>query len=332
MSWRAAPPWPHGKSFPPFKKSQDWSKAAACTSIQKGALWAVVVALGLNPKPGPHPSGIWFTGTWDPHAQGTGPWLSFGHSASAETVASHSSQLTRSGYREVRPHKRATQQADQGPAWGRGLFGPQPFEIHVPPWFSTDAVQGKAPIFLRAEKKYCCKILFLDIGQFWVDTGVTFKRCGEAERAGEGLQSTQESWVLSLNQEGPLEEGIATHSSILAWIIPWTEQPGRLQSVGLQRVRHDWSNWAQHNLWLRGENNFSIMSSTKLHQGCRLSTVLTNQESIQGICTQIRETELSTWWVDVKIQPSNPCKAQKSAYSCWLLLDYFQPFCNFLKA
>ena len=42
-----------------------------------------------------------------------------------------------------------------------------------------------------------------------------------------------------------LEEGMATHSSILAWRIPWTKEPGRLQSVGSQRVGHNWSNWAQ---------------------------------------------------------------------------------------
>ena len=48
----------------------------------------------------------------------------------------------------------------------------------------------------------------------------------------------QEAWVQSLSQEDPLEEGMATHSSILAWRIPWTEEPGGLQSMGLQRVRH----------------------------------------------------------------------------------------------
>ena len=42
-----------------------------------------------------------------------------------------------------------------------------------------------------------------------------------------------------LDQEDPLEEGMATHSSILAWGIPWTEEPGSLQSVGSKRVRHD---------------------------------------------------------------------------------------------
>ena len=48
-----------------------------------------------------------------------------------------------------------------------------------------------------------------------------------------------ESQVRSLGQEDPLEGGMATHSSILAWRIPWTEEPGRLQSMGSQRVGHD---------------------------------------------------------------------------------------------
>ena len=51
----------------------------------------------------------------------------------------------------------------------------------------------------------------------------------------------QEICVWSLSQEDSLEEGMATHSSIFAWRIPWTEEPGGLQSMGLQRVRHDWA-------------------------------------------------------------------------------------------
>ena len=46
-------------------------------------------------------------------------------------------------------------------------------------------------------------------------------------------------WVQSLNGEDPLEEGMATHTRILAWRIPWTEEPGRLQSMRLKRVSHD---------------------------------------------------------------------------------------------
>ena len=51
--------------------------------------------------------------------------------------------------------------------------------------------------------------------------------------------SVQEMQVRSLSQEDPLVKEMATHSSILAWEIPWTEEPGRLQSMGLQRVAHD---------------------------------------------------------------------------------------------
>ena len=50
----------------------------------------------------------------------------------------------------------------------------------------------------------------------------------------------QETWIRSLGQEDPLEEEMTTHSSILAWRIPWTGGPGRLLSVGLQRVGHNW--------------------------------------------------------------------------------------------
>ena len=53
------------------------------------------------------------------------------------------------------------------------------------------------------------------------------------------LPAIQETWVRSLGQEDPLEKEMATHSSILAWRIPWTEEPGSLQSMGSQRVGHD---------------------------------------------------------------------------------------------
>ena len=53
------------------------------------------------------------------------------------------------------------------------------------------------------------------------------------------LPAMQETQVRFLGRADPLEEEIATHSSTLAWKIPWTEKPGRLQSMGLQRVRHD---------------------------------------------------------------------------------------------
>ena len=53
------------------------------------------------------------------------------------------------------------------------------------------------------------------------------------------IQELQEVLGQPLGREDPLEEGMATHSDILAWRIPWTEEPGGLQSIGLQRVGHD---------------------------------------------------------------------------------------------
>ena len=55
----------------------------------------------------------------------------------------------------------------------------------------------------------------------------------------KNLPAMWETQVLSLGQEDSLEKGMATHSSILAWGIPWTEEPGELQPMGLQRVGHD---------------------------------------------------------------------------------------------
>ena len=55
------------------------------------------------------------------------------------------------------------------------------------------------------------------------------------------MQEMQEIWVWSLAQEDPLEEGMATYSSILTWRIPWKGEPGGLQSIASHRVRHDWA-------------------------------------------------------------------------------------------
>ena len=57
----------------------------------------------------------------------------------------------------------------------------------------------------------------------------------------KNLPAMQETWFRSLGQEDPLEKGMATHSSILAQIIPWTKEPGGLQALGSQKVRHKWA-------------------------------------------------------------------------------------------
>ena len=110
---------------------------------------------------------------------------------------------------------------------------------------------------------------------------------GSAVKNLPAMQELQESWVWSLGREDPLEEGMATHSSILPWRIPWTEELGRLQSRGSQRLRHDWNNLAQciyvieyystvrrnevlvhATAWINCENTEQKKSTTKDHILC----------------------------------------------------------------
>ena len=65
------------------------------------------------------------------------------------------------------------------------------------------------------------------------------KRASQLALVVKNPLAKQETWIRSLGWEDALEEGIATHCSILAWRNPWTEEPGLLQSMGMQRVGHD---------------------------------------------------------------------------------------------
>ena len=72
----------------------------------------------------------------------------------------------------------------------------------------------------------------------------------------KNLPAIWETWFRSLGQKYPLEKGMATHSSMLAWRFPWSEEPGGLQSMGLQKVRHDRATnthiqWHTSMLWKR---------------------------------------------------------------------------------
>ena len=64
-------------------------------------------------------------------------------------------------------------------------------------------------------------------------------RASQVPQMVETLPTMWETWVQSLGWEDPLEKGMATHSSILAWRIPWTDEPGKLQSMGSPRVGYD---------------------------------------------------------------------------------------------
>ena len=83
------------------------------------------------------------------------------------------------------------------------------------------------------------QIYFIDhnISKFWEALYCVCQ--GLPSQTVKNLPAMQETWVQSLSQEDPLEKGMAAHSSILAWRIPWTEEPGGLQSMRSQRVRQD---------------------------------------------------------------------------------------------
>ena len=79
----------------------------------------------------------------------------------------------------------------------------------------------------------------------------------------------QEAWIQYLSQEEPVEEGMTTHSSILAWRIPWTETPGSLQPIGSQRVRHNWSDLA-HTHTKRGKEVILFLPHANTVRSCPL--------------------------------------------------------------
>ena len=82
-----------------------------------------------------------------------------------------------------------------------------------------------------------CILNYLGVKHLLGDLGIY--RASLMAQMVKNLPKMQETWVQSPGQEDPLEKGMATHSSILAWRIPWIEEPDGLQSIGLQRVGHD---------------------------------------------------------------------------------------------
>ena len=103
-----------------------------------------------------------------------------------------------------------------------------------------------------------------------------------------------ESRVWSLGREDPLKKGMATHSSTLAWKIPWTEKAGRVQSMGLQRVGHDWATSLSFFLSLEVSHVIPL-TRIQLHS---LNLVWVRSENVVFLCVQEKEigwADLSLW-------------------------------------
>ena len=115
------------------------------------------------------------------------------------------------------------------------------------------------------------------------------------------LSGMRETWVRSLGQEDPLEKEMATHSSTLAWRIPWREEPGRLQSMGWQRVGHNWATslTVEKQRWFSKEKQRLTCSlrvavgrgdvAIGLPRGPQFQLVIAMEEFIPGI---VRSSEL----------------------------------------
>ena len=111
-----------------------------------------------------------------------------------------------------------------------------------------------------------------------------------------------QTWIQSLGQEDPLEEGMATHSSILAWRIPWTEEPGGLQPMGSQRVGQDWvTNTSRYQLtkssqplYKDSSSFFSILQERNLRPD-----ITQGFESKQPTSEPIHFTALVLKWADL---------------------------------
>ena len=108
----------------------------------------------------------------------------------------------------------------------------------------------------------------------------------------KNLPAMQEILVWSLGWEDLLEKEMATHSSILAWRIPWTEEPGGLQSMGLPRVGHDWVTKATHPTW-KAKGYTKIQNWLKMYPGIEM---LSHGSLWYGRETLLRVTNSFLFW------------------------------------
>ena len=113
-----------------------------------------------------------------------------------------------------------------------GFFPPGCTLWHVESWFPN---QGSNPCPLQ------WKLGVLTTGMMWNSSLFIFFTASLVAQSVKNLPAVQETRIWSLGWEDPLEKEMATHSSILAWKISWTKEPGGLQSMGSQRVGHDWA-------------------------------------------------------------------------------------------
>ena len=144
---------------------------------------------------------------------------------------------------------------------------------------------------------------------------------GSAVKNPPAMQELQQTKVGSLGWEDPLEEGMTTHASILAWRIPWTKEPGRLQSRGLEKVRHKWGDWALMQSRLKdGSKRFENIETCYFRN---ISTSLV----VKSATAYGKYLPSLIWTVVMLGGPFWPLQATYPKFACTL----FNPFTRCLK-
>ena len=123
----------------------------------------------------------------------------------------------------------------------------------------------------------------------------------------------QETWVQLLVQEDLLEKGMASHSSIFAWRISWTEVPGGLQSMGSWRVGHHWSNWASMQ-WIFGFLKDVVLALKIASGACFMS--LMSHHLLCGGCSSVATLVVNKFLLEISFL-DNQCKVVESKYYFW---------------
>ena len=114
----------------------------------------------------------------------------------------------------------------------------------------------------------------------------------------------QETWVRSLGREDPLEKGMKTHSNILAWEIPWREEPGGLQSMGSQRVRHNWVTNTHTSVWTHMSFNLYTYLCTYIQINIEKDTdvCLCVRVCISLFTIAVSTFDISSWFLDASLK------------------------------
>ena len=176
----------------------------------------------------------------------------------------------------------------------------------------------------------------------WWSSGCGGKRASLVAQTVKRLPAMQETRIQFLGEGDPLEEGMATHSSILAWKIPWTEEPSGLQPIASQRVRCDWSDLARRhgNTGRPRQLEYTEQSTREERTAQRTSQIYRGNALEHGLIlstdqeTYLREVgKRSTWrirgnnlWKSLRSRNSSSHQPERSSQFMGHLVEYSEAF------